>query len=280
MKKISVRENGLVGTLFREGSPTSAIVLLGGMSGGMNEERAELLAQNGYTVFSLAYFGAKSLPATLNQVPLEYFEKAFQFLRSETDQIGLWGGSRGAELSLLLGTQFSDQISAIAAHVPSSAVYGALDDYSKPAWTYRNKPIFPNAPFTYEEIASGKNVESAIASTPFFINGMQDKEAFAKSSIPVEKIKCPLLLISAGDDQMWPSALFANQIIDRLKEHRSQVHYTHLHYPKAGHAPAKGTVGLHPVMNRWFVYGGSEEENAFAAKDWWEQTLNFFKERL
>lgn len=280
MKKIPIRENGLVGTLFRKGNPSSAIIVLGGSSGGLNEDRAQQLAEQGFAALALAYFAAESLPPTLKQIPLEYFENAIELLRSETGKIGLWGGSRGAELSLILGSLFSNKINAIAAHVPSSVVYGALDDHSKPAWTYRGEPFAPNAPFIYTQSATGENETSAIAATPSFLGGMEDKKAFAASVIPVEKIQCPLLLISAQDDQMWPSSLFAQQIVDRLTAHKSPIYYTHLSYPGVGHAPAKGRAGLHPIMKRWFAYGGNPEDNAFAAKDWWNQTVHFFKERL
>lgn len=280
MNKSLIRENGLVGTLYRDGNPSSAIILLAGSSGGLREEWAEQLAKEGFATLALAYFAAESLPLTLNQIPLEYFEKAIRFLRTEVEKIGFWGVSRGAELSLILGSLFSNQIDAIAAHVPSSVVYAALDDPKSPAWTYRGEPFAPSAPFIYSESATGESEHSPITSTPCFLSAMEDKQAFLASAIPVEKIECPLLLISAEDDQMWPSAVFAEQIVDRLTANRSSIFCKHLSYPGVGHAPYKGTVGLHPIMKRWFAFGGNPVDNAFAAKDWWDQTVQFFKEQL
>lgn len=279
MKKIAVRENGLVGTYFSVGAP-STVIVLGGSSGGLKEGRAEELAKQGFNTLALAYFAAEHLPRNLNQIPLEYFEKGLQWVKKDVSKIGLWGTSRGAELSLILGTLFPDQIQAIAAHVPSSVVYGALDETAFPAWTYRGKPIAPNAPFTTIQSSTGESEKTAIAGTPCFLEGMEDKLAFAASAIPVEKIRCPLLLISAQEDQMWPSTLFAEQITDRLWQHRSPIFYTHLSYPGAGHAPSNGPAGMHPVLKRWFAYGGNPHANAFAAADWVKQTVLFFKERL
>lgn len=283
LQRIPIRENGLVGTLFRQETADSAIIVLGGSSGGLNEERAERLASHGFNTLALAYFGAESLPPTLNQIPLEYFERAIGHLKSEQgiERIGIWGGSRGGELSLILGTLFPETIGAIAAHVPSSVIYGAFDDEGRPAWTYRGRPVAPNAPFVPKtDLNLGKNKETAIAATPWFLGGMEDEKSFAESAIPVEKIRCPLLLISAQDDQMWPSALFAQQIVDRLAAHKSSIPTIHLSYPGVGHAPGKGTVGLHPILKRWFAYGGSPEDNALAAQDWHEQTVLFFKQNL
>ncbi len=280
VKKIPIREQGLVGTLFRKGNPSSAVIVLGGSSGGLKEERAEQLAAHGFATLALAYFATESLPATLSQIPLEYFEAAIRFLLADVESVGLWGVSRGAELSLILGTLFPAQIHAIAAHVPSSAVYGVLDGRNQPAWVYRGKPFAPSAPFTYSARASGENAASAIAAAPSFLDSMEDKASFAASAIPVEKIECPLLLISAQDDQMWPSSLFAQQIVDRLSKHNSPIFYIHLSYAGVGHAPEKGAVGFHPVMKRWFAFGGNPVDNAFAARDWVDQTALFFKKCL
>lgn len=278
MNKREIRENGLVGTFFSKGDSKSAIIVLGGSSGGIPERRAQQLAEVGFHSLALAYFGAESLPRKLNQIPLEYFEKAFDLLKDY--QIGLWGVSRGAELSLILGSLFPERIQAIAAHVPSSAVYGALDEPTLPAWLYRSKPIAPNAPFSLIASATGECEQSAICATPSFLNGMIDKLAFESSAICVERLKCPLLLISAEDDQMWPSSLFATQIIQRLEKYQSPIDVSHIAYPGVGHAPAKGTAGLHPVLKRWFAYGGNPQDNAAAALDWDEKTLSFFKDRL
>lgn len=277
MKRDPIREKGLVGTLFREGDPTSVVIVLGGSSGGLKEERAEELASHGFAALALAYFGVESLPSTLNRIPLEYFENAIDLLSSKFQKIGIWGVSRGAELSLILGTFFSKRIHAIAAHVPSSAVYGALDDFEAPAWTYEGKPIAPCAPFEYIERTSEA---SPIQGTPLFLEGMEDSERFAQSAILVEKIRCPLLLISAEDDQMWPSSLFARQIIERLDAHRSPIYRRHQSYPGVGHAPTKGAFGLHPILKRWVAFGGNPKDNAFAARDWIDQTVHFFQTQL
>lgn len=282
MKKTQIRENGLIGTFFRQGNPSSAIIVLGGSSGGLNESRAEALAKEGFATLALAYFGLESLPPRLKQIPLEYFETAIRRLKQEPgiERIGLWGGSRGAELSLILGALFPDQIDAIAAHVPSSVVYGTFETEESAAWVYRGEPISPSAPFLFHAADSGDSKISAIAATPSFLNGMKDKTAFDAAAIPVEKITCPLLLLSAEDDQMWPSSLFAKQIVERLVQHKSPIYCSHINYPGVGHAPGKGEAGLHPILKKWFSYGGNPVDNAFAAKDWLKQTVKFFKEQL
>src|SRR3989338_1266206 len=79
VKRIDVRENGLVGALFLPQSerPLPVIITLSGSNGGLSENRAKLLASNGFAVFALGYFGVDGLPANLQDIPLEYFETAF-----------------------------------------------------------------------------------------------------------------------------------------------------------------------------------------------------------
>lgn len=279
MQKQSIRENGLVGSLFSKAGSRSAVIILGGSSGGLPELRAENLAKEGFTVLALAYFGLESLPQRLNQIPLEYLEKALEFMGRFSDKVALWGISRGAELSLILGTLFPNKINAIAAHVPSSVVYGAFQEDS-PAWLYQGKSIAPCAPFYYESSSLGESIADAIHTTPSFLKSMNDKKAFEASAICVEKLQCPLLLISAEDDQMWPSSLFAKQIVDRLEKFQSPIYYSHISYPDVGHAPGQGSVALHPVMKRWFAYGGTPAANAIAAEDWLRKTASFFKKAL
>ena len=59
VRVIRVRENGLVGTLFRpdDERPRPAIIVLGGSEGGLWESPAALLASQGYVALALGYYG-------------------------------------------------------------------------------------------------------------------------------------------------------------------------------------------------------------------------------
>ena len=258
------------------------IITLGGFRGGLHEERAKNLVNHGFATLALAYFGCEGLPSTLQEIPLEYFERVIDEIKQhpsiDSSRIGLWGISRGAELSLILGTLIPKKIQAIVATVPSSAVYGSILS-SAPAWIYRGQPIAPNAPFPplIFDPKWGKDPENALALTPFFLEGMKDVTAFTSSQIPVEKIQCPLLLISAENDQMWPSTRYSEQIMIRLK--KSSIPCKHISYPEAGHAISSSgnEIELHPILKIWFAFGGNLRDNARAKIDAWEKTLKFFK---
>jgi len=48
----------------------------------------------------------------------------------------------------------------------------------------------------------------------------QDIEA---ATIPVEKITCPILLISGEDDKMWPSTMFSNLVMECPDKKKSTI---------------------------------------------------------
>lgn len=294
VKRIDVRENGLVGALFlpQSEAPLPVIITLSGSNGGFNENRAKLLASNGFAVLALGYFRVEGLPWNLQEIPLEYFETAFAWLKQQPNidasQVGLYGVSRGGELSLLLGSFFPDSLQAIAAIVPSSVVYPGLNRTPVHAWVYDGKAVLPFAPVSEPDLSGGKGFSHSNPANvcQSFLEGMKEKEAFEAASIHVEKIRCPILLVSGGDDQVWPSKLYVNRIIQRLTDAFSPISCRHLHYPNAGHGisvpnlPISSPTYFHPVGKLWFSMGGSRSSDANASLDTWTSLLSFFRETL
>lgn len=268
------------------------IIVLSGSNGGLSENRAQLLASHGFAVLALGYFGVEGLPDLLENIPLEYFETAFEWIHSQdyidSKHVGIYGVSRGAELALLLAAQFPESIHSVVATAPSSVVFAALGDERIPAWTYHEKPVLPDAPVPITELENGKGQtpEFPLTTTPHFLKGMEDRQAFEAAAIPVEKIQCPLLLISGGDDLMWPSQIFAEQILNRLASKGSKISCTHLNYPNAGHQinipyiPTVGSTYYHPFDKHWFSMGGSPKEDDLASRDSWKKLIAFFNEQL
>ena len=138
-----------VGTLFTPDSQKQfpAVIVLPGSDGGIPESIARHLASFGYVVFALGYFGKDGLPQFLENIPLEYFQKAITSLKSmpqvKESAVSLLGYSRGGELALLLGSLFPQLINAIIAFVPCSRVCGAFPYINRPAWFFNNQPIVP-----------------------------------------------------------------------------------------------------------------------------------------
>ncbi|XP_070301773.1 acyl-coenzyme A thioesterase 2, mitochondrial isoform X2 [Salvelinus sp. IW2-2015] len=113
VRRIEIRQNGVVGTLFLPPGPGPfpAMVDLWGMGGGLIEYRSALFASRGFASLSLAYIGHKDIPGPLNTINVgdAYFQTAFQFLQDHPqvcgDRLGVIGLSFGAYLALRIATQ-------------------------------------------------------------------------------------------------------------------------------------------------------------------------------
>ncbi|MEJ2242849.1 MAG: acyl-CoA thioester hydrolase/BAAT C-terminal domain-containing protein [Candidatus Bathyarchaeota archaeon] len=239
---------------------------------------------------------------TLDNIPLEYFNKAIHYLKQQRGidpgRIGIIGGSRGGELALLVGSTYSE-ISCVIGYVPSVFINpGSAGDA---AWTLNGEPL----PYVSQEpdmqliaeiqknIAEGK----AVSFTPMFNSIINNRTAVQDMEIPIEKINGPVMLISGQDDQIWPSAQLSEFAVQRLKDHnfkefavqRLKDHnfknmVKHLSYPDAGHSigppfrPTTMNQALHPVSGILMKLGGTAAGNAHACEDSWQQLLSFLKE--
>ena len=72
----------------KEPRPFPGIVDLFGAGGGLPEYRASLLAGKGFAVMALAYYNYEDLPKGMENLHLEYFEEAVNYLLSHP-QVGI-----------------------------------------------------------------------------------------------------------------------------------------------------------------------------------------------
>lgn len=263
-----VRDEGVVATFFLPAGegPFPTLLVLGGSDGGLFETLGAQLASHGYAALVVAYFQAESLPEDLVEIPLEYFEKAIDWLRRHdsvmTDRIGAIGFSRGGELALLLAATYGD-IRVVVSYVGSGYTHRAVTTtgvQNRAAWTYHGQPL----PFR---------------------RGHTD-EAADDAIIAVERIQGPVLLISGEDDQMWPSTRYSEVARARLAAHHHPFPYEHVHYAGAGHLirpPYRPTTMLqvrHPVTGKVNTFGGNPRDSAFADVDSWRRVRAFLQEHL
>src|ERR1035441_8157735 len=81
-RRLPVSDDGLRGVfLVPPGSERHrAVLVVGGSNGGLPIRPAAWLASHGYAVLALAYFRYQDLPAQLEAIPLEYFERALAWM--------------------------------------------------------------------------------------------------------------------------------------------------------------------------------------------------------
>jgi esterase/lipase len=291
----TVQEQGLVGVFCHPGGsgPYAAVIVLHGSDGNICENQAALLASHGYAALALRYFGADGLPERLVHIPLEYFETASHLLQAQSvvngDRIGVIGLSRGGELALLLGATFP-AIKAVVACSPCGLVQSGIDrnNYSHSAWTYRGKPL-QQVVVRWNLLVYFKTMwqfarQRAFPLRNMFLTTLNDRKRLAEATIPVENTRGPILLISGDDDQLWPSTLFSQLIMQRLAEQRHPYADQHLHYAGAGHFVSfpYGYPYLPPFVKRaqGLAVGGTVEATAHSIADSWPKILAFFGSNL
>jgi len=236
------------------------------------------------------------LPRGLVNIPLEYFENAIRWMRAQPwlrdGFLAAWGPSRGGELALLLGATFPD-INAVSAWVPSGVMFWPIGlaeqgDTRPPAsWTWRGKPL----PYLQENNGSVEPLPppqpgQPTAYTPVYLRHLRDERAVERATIPVEKIRGPVLLVSGTDDQMWPSSVLADIAMRRLESNGFKFPFRHLKYEGAGHLillpwgpRTTHIIGFKADWSSGLVYaqGGTPRTDAEAGADAWHQMLQFLE---
>lgn len=295
---IPLHEQGLVGTFFQPtGGPRPGILILGGSSGSLREQEAALLASHGYSTLALSYFGQEDLPVELNEIPLEYFHTAIQWLQAneavQSDRLGIIGYSKGAEAALLLGAIFPE-IKAIVVYASPPVAFQGLSSTTKQptsSWLYKGEPVpfvayKPSQAFIqYTEISLEARLPLSFKSS--YLENLENSTNLEKATIQVEKINGPLLIISGKDDQMWPAQHFGDMIERRLRKFKHPFPDRHLSYAGAGHKiglPYLPTAGLqeayHSRSKVICAYGGTPVGHAHAASQSWAQVRAFLQAHL
>ncbi|HTX62349.1 MAG TPA: acyl-CoA thioesterase/bile acid-CoA:amino acid N-acyltransferase family protein [Acidimicrobiales bacterium] len=285
--RVPVREGGLYGELFvppGEG-PFRPVLVFGGSDGGLSPRSlrsAAFCAGHGYLTFSLAYFAAPGLPEELVDIELEYFARALEFLSARPEASGppaVIGTSRGGELSLLLGLYLG--VETVIANVPSPIVHAGItrapDGWLSniPAWRFEGRPI------PYLSHTDGKlyMVDGAIACTPTYLDCLDDWDRVSAAMMHLEDSPSTVLLLSGARDPMWPSALYSELAMTRLRR-RPGGRQRHVTYPGAGHTlvppvlPATITVVRHEQGGELVHLGGVPAANSAAGRGMYAEILS------
>lgn len=270
--------------------PHPAVIVLGGSGGGADHDRAALYASHGFAALALAYFRAPGLPRSLVNVPLEYvgsaIDDALDTVRPPRDFVAVEGISRGGELALLVGAMFP-KVRAVVGIMASGLVMGAFgepepgDPGPSAAWTLGKKPV-PDL-FAGNPRVDWSEAKSEVSLVPGYLAAMRDAPSVERATIPVERIRGPVLLVTGKDDRLAPRFELAEIARRRLAQHRHPWPYEHLSYGNTGHTiappyiPATADSFVHPVSKEVLALGGTTEGRAHANEDWWPKALAFLR---
>ncbi|MFD2921156.1 acyl-CoA thioester hydrolase/BAAT C-terminal domain-containing protein [Terrimonas rubra] len=234
------------------------VVGLGGSEGGnawagsyWKNTRDSFLAK-GYAFLAIGYFGCKGTPALLNKIAVDdvynAITEAKKHKQINPEKIAVIGGSRGADLALLLGSYYKD-ISCVVGMSSSHAVFpGHTQEFTTSCWTYGGKEL-PFIPVNEEAV-------------PFLMKGdlhgtftamLKDSIAEQNALIQVEKITGAILLLSATNDEIIPAVSMGNKMTARLKASRFIYPYEHVIYEGSHTEPTRHFDKVFDFLARHFI---------------------------
>lgn len=259
----------------------------------MSIAAAPAFAKQGYVAASVAYFGLAGLPQTLENIPVETVGRALDDIakRSDVDpnRIAIMGLSKGGELALLAASTYP-QIHAVVADVPSPFAWeGIAQGPGAPqsSWTLGGKPV--------AYVAYGAQMGQAFGSAyadhkpldlrPGYDASMQQNSAQIPAAMfHLENIHGPVMMLAAGDDQIWNSVAQSQLGMQYLHDHHHAYADVYLHYPGAGHiflfaSPQRPMIQA-PLGQLTLLLGGSAAANVQAAHDAWTRIDAFLNAAL
>jgi dienelactone hydrolase len=243
--RTDVRQADLVGTFAcpEGGGPFPGVLALGGSDGGIPEYFLSLLVPEGFACLALAYFNTPDTQRALVEVPLERIERGLRWLGAQshvlspTNRLGVIGASKGGELALLVASTFPDLVGPIVAYTPSSVAWAGID-FSQPRGSMQSSWSLAGRPLDFVPYPTGvapASSERGLSALPIYDRGLDNAAAVDQAIIPIERATGPVLLVSGGDDRMWPAERMCAMTVERARRAGRDSLVPHLNYPDAGH---------------------------------------------
>lgn len=233
---LSERHGNVDSKLFVGSSDSQPlIVAFGGSQGGntwTEEYWAEMrhkFIEQGYAVLSIGYFNSGNTPEKLDRISLnaiyDTIIEASKHPKINSDKMALLGSSRGGELVLNLASRY-EEFDAVVALVPSHVSLPASTfTGNTSSWTFNGKEVeYVKIPYK----AGWTMLKGDWPETWEIILSNEGKSE--NSVIEVEKIKGSVLLLSAQNDDIWPSYYMSEKVVNRLNENKFKYHYQHFSF--------------------------------------------------
>lgn len=278
----AVRSADLIADLYLPDAPGAhpGVVVLGGSEGGLegSGRLASALADEGFVALAVGYFGMPELPPQLVSIPLERFDVAIDWLRQQPQvaqqPIALLGASKGAEAALLVASA-RDDLAALVVGTPTHVSWQGLDMAKwadVPSWTRDGQPV----PYVRYDVQG-----SPWPLVEMYARSLRNEAAAQAARIPVEQIQAPAMLLSGGEDQMWPAFAMASAIVRDIKAARPDAQVEHLSYPEAGHLVLGRPFDPNdPKVQRITQLGGTIDGNLQSRVDGWPRVIAFLRSHL
>lgn len=258
--KLFVSKDGVAPADGEPQRPRPLIVGFGGAEGGnawaskRHANERNKFIDDGYAFLAIGYFGAPGTPPKLDRIALEGVHAAItQAARDPAIDgrcIAVIGGSKGAELALVLASHYPD-IKAVVALAPGNAIFvGLTDALTTSSFSHNGQPL-PFVPFPWKAtlplLTGDKRKVFDLMS--------EDKAAVERALIPVEKINGPVFLMSGTRDEFWAATEMSDAIIARLKEKNFPHPHEHVAIEGDHGVPTKHLDRARTFLNSHFKSG-------------------------
>lgn len=304
MYECTLEKEGFLGTFYESEVPVDKAIILVGGSGEKRdfvEKRAEALWKEGFHVLSLGYYLWKPLSSQTVRIPVDYAEKAVDFLKNKCQvsisKIGMTGLSLGAAYTLLCASYLPDISCVVSVSGFDFVVEGCknmLFRQHKSYFSYHGEDV------PYEPAEAVSHLRKTLrawkkdsrygskAMLRFYYNECFPDRTDA-SRIKAENIKGDILLLAPAYDDTWPSELAYARIMQVLTEKQFPYRHECVIYENASHYLA--------VPSGAMSYKGKTEENMQkilakfmtmeekypvecrkAREESWEKLVSFFRE--
>lgn len=257
-ERCTLEEQGFMG-LWYPGSyrPGKAIIACGGAS---CDEKTSIamcryLREAGYNVLVLGFYLWKGLPKDLIQIPVDYVEKAVEWLHKEKGirDIAMTAASTGAGYTLLAASLIPDISCVIPVvpydYVPAGTTQRGLvfKEAHKSQYTWHGQEL----PYTPIRILDEKGMlwwVNTARKTPGyglsrfmrFGYDLLEKRLLPEARIKVENMHADVLFLAVKGDDAWPSDAAVPRMVKVLEENHYPYRIEWHIYEKASHALTDG----------------------------------------
>lgn len=242
------------------------VVTFGGSEGSPAYDQALAVAEQGYEVYALFFFGQENQQPDLNRVPLEFFDEVVRRIEDTAERPGpltVIGASKGAELALSLA-EHHDAVDNLVLFAPSMYAFQGLsftDDVGS-SWSLDGEDV---AHLSFEHAGFGAVIgQFGAMAFNYPLSYRSTYEALEENAPAAEKdaaqldpsaVQGGLLVFAGAQDEMWQSDTAARRIQETHPDARVHI------FEDAGH------VFGGPGHMAGLATGGVEEANAAAGED-------------
>lgn len=291
-KLLTVREHGFAGILYEGKRKKDQVIIYCGGGGSTVKESLECAAfirEAGLSVLVLGYYLWPDTPDRMEEIPVEYAERAVRFLKTVMGyrKVIIAGASEGATFALVCASLI-DEIGGICAVTPMDYIMASprSKESVKAVYTRNGKPL----PFVHYPLSQHHAVSLLKGALQDQKYGLRRAIRYASDQadvrdehyIPVENMKGKVLLIAPERDDIWAS----DEAVRRIEKRLARNHYPYpvrtVIYPEGSHmiGGSLDLSGFGASLFRQFMRAEHDhpQECEAARADCLKQMLMFFEE--